>query len=198
MNLGTVYADTLILGDCNFQYQHGATKHAFQAWWCFALRAASQLLARAVAWFELAWCSLLNSGGPACRHRMSGQRGIAPMIDQWTERLHCVQCDGRGLARLSHVKGAPVPTVERVTGTFRAVQTEYGPDFHCSTCRSRPQLKAHLVPQAYEPWTDKEDYLLLTLKGAGKPVSVIAKQLERTEQSIVSRTAILKRRIVLI
>jgi hypothetical protein len=43
------------------------------------------------------------------------------MIDQWTERLHCVQCGGTGLASLSHFKGTQVPTVESVTGSFRAV-----------------------------------------------------------------------------
>jgi hypothetical protein len=27
-----------------------------------------------------------------------------------------------------------MPTVEFVTAGFKAVQTEYGPDFHCGTC----------------------------------------------------------------
>jgi hypothetical protein len=57
------------------------------------------------------------------------------MIDQWTERLHCVECGGTGRASLSHFKGAQVPTVESVTGSFRAVHTEYGPDFHCVACK---------------------------------------------------------------
>jgi hypothetical protein len=57
------------------------------------------------------------------------------MIDQWTERLHCVQCNGQGLASLSQFKGAQVPTVESVTGAFSAVHTEYGPDFHCVACK---------------------------------------------------------------
>jgi hypothetical protein len=57
------------------------------------------------------------------------------MIDQWTERLHCVQCNGAGLASLSHLKGNQVPTVESLTGAFRVVHTEYGPDFHCIACK---------------------------------------------------------------
>jgi hypothetical protein len=56
------------------------------------------------------------------------------MIDQWTERLHCVQCNGRGLASLSHTQGSQVPIVECVTGGFRVLHTEYGPDFHCVAC----------------------------------------------------------------
>jgi hypothetical protein len=39
LNLGTVCADTSVLGDCNFQFQQGATKQPFQAWWRFALAA---------------------------------------------------------------------------------------------------------------------------------------------------------------
>ena len=57
------------------------------------------------------------------------------MIDRWTERLHCVRCGSAGLASLSHFKGAQAPTVESVAGTFRAVHTEYGPDFHCVVCK---------------------------------------------------------------
>jgi hypothetical protein len=57
------------------------------------------------------------------------------MIDQWNERLHCVQCNNMGLASFSHFKGAHVPTVHSVTGAFKAVQTEYGPDFHCVACK---------------------------------------------------------------
>jgi hypothetical protein len=57
------------------------------------------------------------------------------MTDQWTERLHCVRCGGTGIVSLSHAQGAYVPTVESVTGVFRAVHTEYGPDFHCVACK---------------------------------------------------------------
>jgi hypothetical protein len=57
------------------------------------------------------------------------------MIDRWTERLHCVQCNGTGLASLSHLKDKRVPTVESVTGGFMVVHTEYGPDFHCVACK---------------------------------------------------------------
>jgi hypothetical protein len=57
------------------------------------------------------------------------------MIDRWTERLHCVQCGSAGLASLSQSRDAQVPTVESVTGSFRVMHTEYGPDFHCVTCK---------------------------------------------------------------
>jgi hypothetical protein len=50
------------------------------------------------------------------------------MIDRWTERLHCMHCGGAGLATLSQAKGAQVPTVESVTGAFKVMHTEYGPD----------------------------------------------------------------------
>jgi hypothetical protein len=58
------------------------------------------------------------------------------MIDQWNERLRCVLCGDTGLVSLSHVNGARVPTVDSVTGAFKAVQTEYGPDFHCVACEA--------------------------------------------------------------
>jgi hypothetical protein len=50
------------------------------------------------------------------------------------------------------------------------------------------------MPNPHEPWTDKEDHLLHAMKAAGKRVPVIAKELKRTEQSVISRTAILKQR----
>lgn len=40
-----------------------------------------------------------------------------------------------------------------------------------------------------QPWTDEEDLRLLALKAGRKPVAVIAKQLNRTEQSITICTA---------
>jgi hypothetical protein len=57
------------------------------------------------------------------------------MIDRWTERLHCVQCGSAGLATLSQAKGSQVPTIESVTGAFKVMHTEYGPDFHCAACK---------------------------------------------------------------
>jgi hypothetical protein len=50
------------------------------------------------------------------------------------------------------------------------------------------------MPESHQPWTDKEDQILLALKAARKPVPVIAKQLKRTEQSVINRTGMLKRR----
>jgi hypothetical protein len=38
------------------------------------------------------------------------------------------------MASLSQFKDARMPTVELVTAGFKAVQTEFGPDFHCGTC----------------------------------------------------------------
>jgi hypothetical protein len=38
------------------------------------------------------------------------------------------------MVSLSHFEGAEVPTVDLVTVGFKAVQTEYGPDFHCGVC----------------------------------------------------------------
>jgi hypothetical protein len=56
------------------------------------------------------------------------------MTDQWNEHLRCPQCRNTGEASLSHFKDADIPTVNRVTDGFKAVQTEYGPDFHCEAC----------------------------------------------------------------
>jgi hypothetical protein len=56
------------------------------------------------------------------------------MTDKWNERLSCPQCRKTGEASLSHLEGANMPTVEKVTAGFKAVQTEYGPDFHCDDC----------------------------------------------------------------
>jgi hypothetical protein len=51
------------------------------------------------------------------------------------------------------------------------------------------------MPERYQPWTDKEDQRLLALKAAEKPVAVIAKELKRTEESVINRTGTLKRRV---
>jgi hypothetical protein len=56
------------------------------------------------------------------------------MADRWDERLRCPQCRNSGMASLSQFKDARMPTVELVTAGFKAVQTEFGPDFHCGTC----------------------------------------------------------------
>jgi hypothetical protein len=56
------------------------------------------------------------------------------MIDRWDEQLRCTQCRNTGMASLSQFKGADMPAVENVSGGFKAVQTEYGPSFHCRSC----------------------------------------------------------------
>ena len=61
----------------------------------------------------------------------------SPMADQWNEQLRCPQCRNAGMASLSQFKDANMPTVDSVPHGFKAVQTEYGPDFHCGTCNIR-------------------------------------------------------------
>jgi hypothetical protein len=56
------------------------------------------------------------------------------MTDKWDEHLRCMQCRNTGMASLSHPEGVDTPTVDFVTAGFKAVQTEYGPDFHCGAC----------------------------------------------------------------
>ena len=56
------------------------------------------------------------------------------MADQWNEPLQCPQCRRSGLASLSQPVGAEMPIVDRVSDGFKAVHTEYGPDFHCAVC----------------------------------------------------------------
>jgi hypothetical protein len=56
------------------------------------------------------------------------------MTDQWNEKLHCPQCRQTGTASLTHLKDADMPTVDSVSDGFKAVQTEYGPDFQCGVC----------------------------------------------------------------
>jgi len=56
------------------------------------------------------------------------------MTDQWTEQLRCPLCRNAGMASLSQFEDAHMPTVNSVPDGFRAVQTEYGPDFHCESC----------------------------------------------------------------
>jgi hypothetical protein len=56
------------------------------------------------------------------------------MTDQWNEELRCPQCSNTGMASLSQPEHAKMPTVEGVPDGFKAVQTEYGPNFHCGAC----------------------------------------------------------------
>jgi hypothetical protein len=56
------------------------------------------------------------------------------MTDQWNEQLQCPQCRNAGTASLSQSEDAEMPTVEGVPDGFKAVQTEYGLNFHCGTC----------------------------------------------------------------
>lgn len=62
------------------------------------------------------------------------KKQVRPMIDQWTEQLTCPQCRNVGMASLSHPEGADVPNVEGVPDGFKAVQTDYGPNFYCGDC----------------------------------------------------------------
>jgi hypothetical protein len=59
------------------------------------------------------------------------------MSDQWDEELSCPLCKKSGLASLSQFDDAAMPVVGGVSDGFRAVQTEYGPDFYCGTCGIR-------------------------------------------------------------
>jgi hypothetical protein len=56
------------------------------------------------------------------------------MIDQWNEQLECPQCRNSGIARLSQPEYAEMPTVEGVPDGFKAIHTEFGPNFHCGAC----------------------------------------------------------------
>ena len=56
------------------------------------------------------------------------------MADQWQEHLRCPQCYCTGFANLAQPDNAEMPTVLGVAEGFKAVTTEYGPDFHCGTC----------------------------------------------------------------
>ena len=75
----------------------------------------------------------MNSFDPARYHTVP-KKGASKMNDQWSEKLHCPQCRNTGTASLSQLKGAQIPTVDSVTGGFKIVQTEYGPDFRCGVC----------------------------------------------------------------
>ena len=49
------------------------------------------------------------------------------------------------------------------------------------------------VTEVRRKWTEDEDQILLTMREAGKRPIVIAKELRRTEASVIERTARLKR-----
>jgi hypothetical protein len=53
------------------------------------------------------------------------------------EYLRCPQFRNAGIASLSQFKDASMPSVDSVRDGFKAVQTEYGPDFRCGTCNVR-------------------------------------------------------------
>jgi hypothetical protein len=56
------------------------------------------------------------------------------MTDQWDETIRCPQCGNTGMASLSQFLDAMMPTVDRISDGFKAVLTDYGPDFHCRPC----------------------------------------------------------------
>lgn len=56
------------------------------------------------------------------------------MTDEWNETLRCPQCGKTGMASLLQGDGDEAPTVQSVSDGFKAVATEYGPDFQCGTC----------------------------------------------------------------
>jgi hypothetical protein len=53
-----------------------------------------------------------------------------------------------------------------------------------------------MVVSAGKPWTPEEDEHLLSLKAAGKRPAVIAKELRRTEASVLGRLSAIKKRAV--
>jgi hypothetical protein len=75
------------------------------------------------------------------------------MTDQWNEELHCPQCRQIGLASLSRSKENEMPIVDRVPDGFKAVHTDYGPDFHCGVCN---------IPVVPYPQQGRGDDLRLT------------------------------------
>ncbi len=56
------------------------------------------------------------------------------MTDRWNELLECPKCRNSGLASLSQPQSAEMPTVEAVPYGFKAIDTEFGPNFHCGAC----------------------------------------------------------------
>jgi len=56
------------------------------------------------------------------------------MTDKWNEPLRCPQCGNIGIVNLFQSEGVDMPTVDRITDSFKVVQTDYGPNFHCGAC----------------------------------------------------------------
>jgi hypothetical protein len=65
---------------------------------------------------------------------IDGGLKVPSMTDQWNEQLKCPQCRNVGMASLSQLKDAFMPTVQSVADGFKVVQTQYGPNFHCGVC----------------------------------------------------------------
>jgi hypothetical protein len=59
---------------------------------------------------------------------------LPAMTDEWNEKLRCPSCGKTGMASLSQGDRDDMPTVHSVPDGFKAVQTEYGPDFRCGAC----------------------------------------------------------------
>lgn len=59
------------------------------------------------------------------------------MIDQWNEQLRCRKCRNTGMASPSQGEDDQTPTVLKVPLGFKAVETEFGPDFQCVVCGVR-------------------------------------------------------------
>lgn len=62
---------------------------------------------------------------------------LAPMADQWTEQLRCPTCYRTGSAALSQEDDDHTPVADRIPDGFEVIQTRYGIDFICTSCRIR-------------------------------------------------------------
>ena len=56
------------------------------------------------------------------------------MTDQCNEPLQCPRCRRAGLVSLCQPKDAETPIVHHLPDGFKAIHTEYGPNFHCGAC----------------------------------------------------------------
>jgi hypothetical protein len=56
------------------------------------------------------------------------------MIDEWNEKLRCPNCGKTGTVSLSQGKSDDTPTVNLIAVGFKAVDTQYGPEFRCGNC----------------------------------------------------------------
>jgi hypothetical protein len=57
------------------------------------------------------------------------------MEDEWNERLRCPICGKAGMASLCQDQDSETPIVQSVPSGFKIVGDQYGPDFHCTTCK---------------------------------------------------------------